>query len=99
MYREIISALEELFHRCFGGDFITQEEITLDDIKDEMGSMLDYWKIQLDKYIEFSIQDRIREIENNAYTRGYDDGYEIAELHYKNKENRRRIRNEQKLHG
>lgn len=56
--------------------------------------MLDYWEIQLNKYIEFSIQDKIKEIENNAYTRGYDDGYEMAELHYKNKENRRRIRNE-----
>ena len=78
---------------------ITEEDITLNDIKEEMSGMLDYWKIQLDKYIEFSIQDRIREIENNAYTRGYDDGYEMAELHYKNKAKRRRIRNEQKLHG
>ena len=91
--------MNQRFNRYFGGDFITQEEITLDDIKDEMGSMLDYWKIQLDKYIEFSIQDRIREIENNAYTRGYEEGYEMAEFHYKNKEKRRRIRNEQKLHG
>ena len=47
--------------------------------------MLDYWKIQLDRYIENSIQDKIREIEGNAYDKGYNDGYEIAELTYKNK--------------
>ena len=80
-------------------NIITEENITLDDIKEEMSGMLGYWKIQLDRYIENSVKDKIREIEEEAYNRGYDDGYEIAELHYKNKENRRRIRNEQKLHG
>ena len=64
---------------------ITEEDITLNDIKEEMSGMLDYWEIQLNRYIENSIQDKIREIEGNAYDKGYNDGYEIAELTYKNK--------------
>ena len=46
---------------------ITEEDITLNDIKEEMSGMLDYWKIQLDRYIENSIQNKIREIEGKAY--------------------------------
>ena len=71
---------------------ITEENITLDDIKEEMSGMLDYWKVQLDKYIEFSIQDRIREIESKAYDKGYNDGYELAELTYKNKAKRKGVK-------
>ena len=54
--------------------------------------MLDYWKTQLDRYIENSIQNKIREIEGNAYDKGYNDGYEIAELTYKNKAKRKGIK-------
>lgn len=71
---------------------ITEENITLDDIKEEMSGMLDYWKIQLDRYIENSIQDRIREIEGKAYDKGYEDGYELAELTYKNKAKRKGVK-------
>lgn len=71
---------------------IREEDITLDDIKEEMNGMLDYWKIQLDRYIENSIQDRIREIEGKAYDKGYEDGYELAELTYKNKAKRKGVK-------
>lgn len=71
---------------------ITEENITLDDIKEEMDGMLDYWKIQLDRYIEKSIQDKIREIEEEAYNRGYNDGYESAELEYKIKAKRKGVK-------
>lgn len=71
---------------------ITEENITLDDIKEEMFGMLDYWKIQLDRYIENSIKDRIREIEGKAYDKGYEDGYELAELTYKNKAKRKGVK-------
>ena len=73
-------------------NIITEEDITLNDIKEEMSGMLDYWKTQLDRYIENSIQDKIREIEGNAYDKGYNDGYEIAELTYKNKAKRKGIK-------
>ena len=73
-------------------NIIREEDITLDDIKEEMNGMLDYWKIQLDRYIENSIQDRIREIEGKAYDKGYEDGYEIAELTYKNKAKRKGVK-------
>ena len=71
---------------------ITEEDITLNDIKEEMSGMLDYWKIQLDRYIENYIQNKIREIEGKAYDNGYNDGYEIAELTYKNKAKRKGIK-------
>lgn len=71
---------------------IREEDITLDDIKEEMNGMLDYWKIQLDRYIENSIQDRIREIEGKAYDKGCEDGYELAELTYKNKAKRKGVK-------
>lgn len=73
-------------------NIIREEDITLDDIKEEMSGMLDYWKIQLDRYIEKSIQDKIREIEGEAYNRGYNDGYESAELEYKIKAKRKGIK-------
>lgn len=73
-------------------NIIREEDITLDDIKEEMNGMLDYWKIQLDRYIENSIQDRIREIEGKAYDKGYEDGYELAELTYKNKAKRKGVK-------
>lgn len=73
-------------------NIIREEDITLDDIKEEMSGMLDYWKIQLDRYIENSIQDRIREIEGKAYDKGYEDGYELAELTYKNKAKRKGVK-------
>ena len=73
-------------------DIITVENITLDDIKEEMDGMLGYWKTQLDRYIEKSIQDKIKEIEGKAYNRGYDDGYECAELHYKAKAKRKGVK-------
>lgn len=57
-----------------------------------MSGMLDYWKIQLDRYIEKSIQDKIKEIEGEAYNRGYNDGYESAELDYKIKAKRKGIK-------
>ena len=71
---------------------ITEEDITLNDIKEEMSGMLDYWKTQLDRYIENFIQNKIREIEGKAYNKGYNDGYEIAELAYKNKGKRKGIK-------
>lgn len=73
-------------------NIIREEDITLDDIKEEMSGMLDYWKIQLDRYIEKSIQDKIREIEGEAYNRGYNDGYESAELEYKIKAKRKGVK-------
>lgn len=73
-------------------NIIREEDITLDDIKEEMNGMLDYWKIQLDRYIENSIQDGIREIEGKAYDKGYEDGYELAELTYKNKAKRKGVK-------
>ena len=71
---------------------ITEETITLDDIEEEMSGMLDYWKAQLDKYIEISIQNKIKEIEGRAYDKGYNDGYELAELTYKNKAKRKGVK-------
>jgi hypothetical protein len=73
-------------------NIIREEDITLDDIKEEMSGMLDYWEIQLDRYIENSIKDRIREIEGKAYDKGYEDGYELAELTYKNKAKRKGVK-------
>ena len=77
-------------------DTITEEDITLNDIKEEMSGMLDYWEIQLNRYIENSIQNKIREIEGKAYDKGYNDGYndgyELAELTYKNKAKRKDVK-------
>lgn len=73
-------------------NIITEENITLGDIKEEMSGMLDYWKIQLDRYIENSIKDKIREIEGEVYNRGYNDGYESAELEYKIKAKRKGVK-------